>query len=276
MKIIYVDIGELGWSLYLSAHVRWLKRNSEDHIGIMTLADRKCLYRGLADSIYDVPDDFHERFKVGLQSGFGLKCIPREELKTYFEENIPRGYRLNGVFICQKFFGDKKIFEPYSYSKKLIGKTEILVFPRHRDGYPKINRRNLSEKFYIKMIRALCDEFPDYTVRTMGILSGAYNLTKIERANYINGVNEDTDLQDLIDRCQLAIAAVGSQSAPPKISLLQDVPTFMIGHQRERHINRDNWMSTKVEFYELPKRGYHTINSSHCAGKIISFIKECQ
>ena len=276
MKIIYVDIGELGWSLYLSAHIRWLKRNSEDHIGIMTLADRKCLYRGLADSIYDVPGDFHERFKVGLQSGFGLKGISSEELKTYFEENISRGYHLNGVFICQKFFGDKKIFEPYSYSKELIGKSEILVFPRHRDRHPKINSRNLSKKFYIRMIRALCDEFPDYIVRTMGIVSGAYNITKIEQTNYINGVNEDADLQELIDRCQLAIVAVGSQSAPPKISLIQGVPTFMIGHQRERHVNRDNWMSTKVEFYDVPKKGYHTIDGVDCRDKIISFIRRCQ
>lgn len=277
MKIIYVDIGELGWSLYLSAHVRWLKRNSEDHIGIMTFVDRKCLYRGLADSIYDVPGDFHKRFRLGTETKFGLKGTSADELKDYFVKRIPTEYELGGFFGRHDKIKAKTIFEPYAYSKELNAEKEILVFPRWRNmGRP--STRNLPREFYIKLIGALCDTFPDYIIRTMGISSGSYSIfnDEVKKNNYRIGVKENADLQELIDRCQVAVAAVGSQSAPPKISLLQGVPTFMIGHQREKHMETQNWMSTKVEFYDVIKKHYAELNFVDCIEKIISFIKECQ
>jgi len=136
--------------------------------------------------------------------------------------------------------------------------------------------RNLSQKFYAKTIKALCIRFPDYTIRAIGIPSGSYSISGINRANYVNDVRQDADLQSLIDRCQIAVAAVGSQSAPPKIALLQGVPTFMIGHQRERHMGPDNWMSTKVEFYDVSKKHYSGIDGTDCRNKIIAFVRECQ
>jgi hypothetical protein len=109
-------------------------------------------------------------------------------------------------------------------------------------------------------------------VRTIGTKDGAYNI-EIERTNYINWIGRSASLQDLIDRCQSAVAAVGSQSAPPKISLLQGVPTFIIGHQEKRHARTENWMNTKVGFYEIGKRRYSTFNSRTCARKIVKFVR---
>ncbi|TES92911.1 MAG: hypothetical protein E3J87_03630 [Candidatus Cloacimonadota bacterium] len=273
-KVIYIDIGELGWSLYLSAHMRWLKENTDDHIGIMTFVDRHCLYNGIVNAIYDVPDDFHKKFRRGTESRFGLKGTSPDNLKKYFTERIPSGYEIGGFFGRHFNIRSKAIFEPYAYSKELNGRKEILVFPRHRImGRPSL--RNLSSKFYAKTIVALCKKYPDYIVRTMGIPSGAYSINGIERTNYVNDVREGMDLQEIIDRCQVAIATVGSQSAPPKLALLQGVPTFMIGHQRARHVGPDNWMSTKNEFYDVVKKHYGSIDTRDCIGKIISFIEEC-
>lgn len=84
------------------------------------------------------------------------------------------------------------------------------------------------------------------------------------------------DVQDLIDRCQVAKVAIGSQSAPPKISLLQGVPTFIIGNERIRHVNSENWMRTKIGFYDVHKDSYYKFDFEDCEDKIISFIKECE
>lgn len=274
MKMMYVDIGELGWSLYLSAHVRWLKKHTNDHIGVTTHADRHCFYNGVVDAVYNVPDDFYTKFRRGTEVYFGLKGVSIETLKSYFAKQMPAEYEIKGFFGRWNKIRASVIFEPYPYSKKLNGKREILIFPRYRNTRHSC-QRNLSKGFYARAIDALCAEFPDYIVRTIGIPSGAYSINEIKRANYINDVRQDADLQALIDRCQVAEAAVGSQSAPPKITLLQGVPTFIIGHQRVRHENGENWMSTRVEFYDVSKKSYASINAEDCINKIISFVEGC-
>jgi len=274
MKAMYVDIGELGWSLYLSAHVRWLKQHTDDHIGVMTHADRCCLYNGVADAVYKVPEDFYGIFRRGTEVYFGLKGISDEELRDYFAKRIPNDYELRGFFSRYNKIKTKAIFKLYEYSKTLEGKKEILIFPRYRNTRHS-SQRNLSKSFYAEVINVLCAKFPDYIVRTIGIPSGAYSVNGIKRTNYINDVRQDADLQTLIDRCQVAVAAIGSQSAPPKLTLLQGVPTFMIGHQRARHENGDNWMSTKVEFYDVSKKNYASIDIKDCINKIVSFVEGC-
>lgn len=273
MKKMYVDVGELGWSLYLSGHIRWLKEHTDEHIGVTTHADRCCLYNEIADAVYNVPDDFYTKFRRGREVFFGLRGVSATELSDFFMKRIHSGYKLEGFF-GYKIKWDKIIFKPYLCSKALNGKKEILILPRCREA--KAGRRNLPKCFYAKMVGILCDEYPDHIIRTIGIPSGAYNINGIKKANYVNDVREGADLQELIDRCQVAVVAIGSQSAPPKITLLQGVPTFMVGHQRERHINTENWMSTKVEFYDIPKYHYDKLNSTDCLKKVMAFVSKCQ
>lgn len=273
MKKMYVDIGELGWSFYLSAHVRWLKENTDDHIGVTTFANRQCLYNGIADAIYNVPDDFCKKFNCGTASYFGLCSATEETLRDYFTKHNPGGYKIEGFFGFWKGFREGIIFKPYAYNKKLDGNKEILIFPRHREGR-QFNYRNLPEKFYAVLISALCDKFPELTIKTSGLKNGAYDIS-IDKSNYINWIGKEESLQDLINNCQLAIVAVGGISSLPKLTLLQGVPTFMIGHDRGRYIETENWMSTKVGFYDVPKKGYAGINIEDCVNKIISFVEGC-
>lgn len=274
-KVMFVDVGELGWSLLLSGHARWLKYHSPDlHIGIMASPDRHCLYRNIADTVYDLPKGFRKKFSRGMESRFGIRGTSPELLRAYFTKNMTNGYELGGFFGRHDKIRMKTIIEPYEYSRKIEGRREILVFPRFRNlGRQSV--RNLPMEFYDKAVDALCAKFPDHVIRTMGILSGAYDIKNTKRDNYINSIREEADLQELIDRCQVAVAAVGSQSAPPKLALLQSVPTFMIGHQRERHVKRDNWMSTKVGFHDVQKKHYHNIDIDGCIKEIIAFVGEC-
>ena len=98
---------------------------------------------------------------------------------------------------------------------------------------------------------------------------------RVKRPNYVNWVGRGKTLQDLIDHCQSAVVTIGGQSAPPKIALLQSVPTFIIGHQRKMHTVEMNWMKTKVGFYEIDKRGYSKLVISDCIDEILTFVREC-
>jgi len=83
--------------------------------------------------------------------------------------------------------------------------------------------------------------------------------------------------KNMIDECQLAIVAIGGSSSLPKISLLQKVPTFIIGHEKKRVIENENWMKTRVGFYEIYRDAYGKFNfkdSKNCVDKILDFIEE--
>lgn len=270
-NLVFLDVGELGWSLYLSAHLRWLKERGNFKIAVIALPDRRCLYEGLADEIIDVPEMFYEKYDINMQDSFKIRHEKWGSIRAFFLPCIPVGYRLAEYYeYPTQIYGKNRIFKPYPSAKKTRERKEVLIFPRCRSGIWA--KRNLPMMFYASLIRQLCDEFPDLTIRTIGTESGAYNL-KIRKSNYINWVGKNNSLQGLIDRCQFAVAAVGAQSAPPKLSLLQGVPTFIIGHQEDRHIDTENWMNTKVGFYKIDKRGYKTINGKDCTKRVIKFIK---
>lgn len=279
-KIAFIDVGELGWSLYLSAHIRMLKSKSDLRVAVITLPDRKCLYANLADDILEAPKAFYEKYDLSKQDSFKIRKVGWDELESFFSPSLPDGYHFaEHTEYPNIITSDKRIFAPYKYSKLPEGvkggylRTEIMVFPRYRPGLWIL--RNLPEVFYVDLIKQLCDEFPKLTVRTIGTKNGAYDM-KIDKPNYINWIGKASDLQDMIDRCQVTVAAVGSQSAPPKISLIQGIPTFIIGHQRERHIQGDNWMNTKVDFYQIDKRAYRTFNDPACIEAIIRFVRGCK
>lgn len=272
MKLAFMDIGELGWSMYISAHVRWYKEKTSDEIAVMTYPDRRCLYEGLADEVMSVPDAFYKQFDTRRQNCMGIQKIPPDTVKNFLSSYLTNGHRVPDYFImrCKPQFQGRLIFKPYEYSKKLEGQKEILIFPRYRIG-GWYSFRNLSETFYVELIKRLCDEYPDFNLRTIGTRMGAYDIN-MNKENYINHVGKGDGLQDMIDRCQLAVAAVGSQSGPPKIALLQGVPTYMIGHQRERHMKNENWMGTRTMFYKVNDTDYSKINEPECRGEIMAFV----
>ena len=275
-KKAYPDIGELGWSLYLSAHLRWLREKADSSLAVITSPDRKCLYKDSASLIFDIPADFYCRFK-GERNCFGLHPPAAKEIRAYFERLLPFGYSIpaNFSFGCnRRFLADKVIYRPYEYSRIIEGKKRILVFPRYR-VHEAFSFRNLPEWFYIGLVDALCDEFPDYEIKTIGISSGTYNIDMGDNhSNYVNGVVESVDLQDVIDEFQMAIATVGGASSLPKISVLQSVPTFIVGHERKRCTKDENWMGVKMGFYEVAKDSYGNFDFKDCTSKILDFVKE--
>jgi len=272
-NLAFIDIGELGWSMYVAAHVRWYKEKTDKKIAVMTYPDRRCLYEGLADVVMSLPDIFYTNVDVRRQNCLGIKKVMPNVLKNLLSHYLTDGYYMPDYFIlsCKPKFWDKLIFKPYRYSKKIDGPAEIMVFPRQRTG-GWYSVRNLPKEFYVRLIERLCAEFPELLVRTIGTANAACDIN-MDRPNYVNWVGKSGSLQDMIDRCQKAVAAVGSQSGPPKITLLQGVPTFMIGHQRRRHMVNENWSKTRVEFIEVNDENYANFDKENCIERIVDFVR---
>jgi len=270
--LAFVDIGELGWSLYLSAHLNYLKTTKHSTL-VMTSSKRWALYKNRSDSMIELPSDFYRLFKAP-PDGFGLRGVRNKELEQYFSERLPIGYEIPKYFdfSCNHQFRKQKFLaESYEYSVDYRGKTEIIVFPRCRME-KDFQKRNLSRDFYVQLIEQLCTENPDLFIRSVGTVKGAYNID-CNRKNYINWVGKTKTIQELIDILQLAKVVVGSQSAPPKLALLQGIPAFMIGHQQERHMVVDNWMNTKAGFYQTSAIHYNKTDIKDCLNKTIRFVR---
>jgi hypothetical protein len=279
-KLVFVDVGELGWSLYLSGHIQWLKKYySDEHIIVFTACHRKVLFEG-ADETRDIPAEFYSKYSACPQMCFGLlenirKLVGNRELRIFFRQYFPEDYRIPNYFDFKNSWitKNKVLFQPYRVKNKYPFKN-ILVFPRCRLSQPH-HKRNLPQEFYEKLILALCSEFPRHMVISVGSLNGAYTIN-LGNPNYKNCVGENTSVQDVIDFCPMSLGAVGGASSLPKISLLQGVPTYVIGHEKERVVRTENWRGIKVSFWEIPHEGYATFNSKECIRDVVNFFKENQ
>jgi len=263
-KLYFADIGELGWALYLSAHIRWLKQQGKEAI-VMTSPHRECLY----PKIIDLPKEFYDKYGNFPTDGFTRRGVPGPELRDFFKKyiTIPDYFTFSWQ-VRDEYLKDKMIFRPYLTTKKYSHKR-IIVFSRYRKEHP-FSLRNLPESFYKKLISKLCEAMPDTEVYSIGSLKGAYNIN-LKYPNYINLIGKTT-IQDMIDLTTGAVGTVGSQSAPVKISLLQGIPAYIIGHEKKRHIVDENWMGTKVNFWELGIDEYNTFNSDNCIKQAVNFL----
>lgn len=278
-KLFFADIGDLGWSLYLSAHIKWLKEAGVRQVAVMTYPDRKCLYEKRADLVLNVPSNFYTRFGKDNQHGFGLLEESDKKLRNFFASHAPAGFEIPEEFrfVCRDIFSSKVFYTPYAAKKSKYGgpKKDILIFPRYRKSEEHAYR-NLPREFYVGLIKELCACPQGVSVKTVGVPSGAYVIKESEicRTNYRNLVHKNSGVQDVIDECQGALAAIGGQSALPKLSLLQGVPTFVIGHEKKTVVEDENWMGTKVVFYQVEKFGYSNLNIGECIETASRFVRE--
>lgn len=270
---IYADIGELGWSLYLAGYLRWLNQNGDNDYCLFTEPARKCLFNTITPVIHDLPFDFKEKFGTYSQDGFGLYGVPHHILADYFRNQFNHSPRPELApefrFSCNRFFAGKMIFKRYPSKGSDIA-DPIIIFPRYRT-HSHHAKRNLPEIFYLRLAAKLCDSFPLNPIVAVGTKSGAYDLC-VPNNNFINLVGKTHTLQSLLDLCFSAVAAVGGTSAPPKISLLQGVPTYVIGHEQNRFAHDDNWMNTLCGFWEIDANDYNSFDSRECIDDIVDFV----
>lgn len=250
MKVL-ADVGELGWSIYLKGR----------DIPVMTYPERFCLHKNPVALPVDFP------FNKALQNGFGFKDVKHSDIIKYFHGNgieIDSSQKLD----CDKDQIKDLNIKPYEVVNR--HDLDIIVFPRCRvdEGFSK---RNLPEAFYRELLQKLCVEFNENKIISIGSTKGSYNIN-LSNSNYTNLVG-NTSIQDMIDYVSSAKVCIGGASAPPKYSLLQGTPTYVIGHEKYRVTVEENWSNTKVGFCEIPKYGYAHIDTN-CINGIMRFIDE--
>jgi len=284
--ILFYDCGELGWSLYLLGHLNWLiKERHATNLSICTYRNRRFLYEHLPMEVLTIPYGMSEEIKGLDMDGTHLfSHDTQERIHNNYLINLFEYYYGDEYVINETYgkFQDGSIHESLNSSDQMLSaaniildyKKCILVFPRKRKG--KFGKRNLPERFYIELVNRIHKEFKKIKVVSIGLPSSSYKLSNsISHKNFIDLTTYDKDLMlelvfALLNTGKI-IASVGSQSALPKVSLLQKVPTYMIGHEKLRHTKIDNWMNTECGFYELDRS--YIININNCVDHFIKWVK---
>jgi hypothetical protein len=269
---VIIDVGELGWSLYLSAYSLWLKEHGFT-VMVFTYYDRTPLFIDRADYVFCHSDEVLKKYSGLIQDGTGFRTVNGNDMRKYFQKFVPDGFEIPSDFKfgCFWFFVNQVIYRPYKIVNKVEGNKRILIFPRYRTG-DSVGYRNLPEGFYQTLVSELCKTRPDNIITICGTKAGTYRI-KSSHPNFDDRTGKDETIQDLIDLCGNSIFAMGGTSAPPKISLLQGVPTYIIGHEKKRFTIEENWMKTKVWFSEINAKDYQNISIGACVEHVLEAVK---
>lgn len=261
IKLFY-DISELGWSMYLAAHIRYLFEHNVK-AAVVTPKAKEVLYRGVAHEILPMPQQYKVKYHTLPSDGNHLfDPETNTRLKDHLELSKPFREAYPGYKIVTKYstFADQRVFKPYQHTKeseefckKNFGDNlVIIIFPRHRES--KFKCRNVDKEYWIEIATKLCSSFTDCIIVSIGSKNGAYDIM-IDHTNYYNLVRYDDNktLDILVALCNsnMALATVGTQSGPIKISLLCKTPSFIYGHEETRHLITENWSKTDAGFWML-------------------------
>jgi hypothetical protein len=296
MMKLYYDVGEIGWSMYLAAHIRYLSENSMP-AGVICDEAKRVLYRGTACEILPIPAEWKARFgNYPSDGGHLYNPHTRRRIKDHTILSEPFRDAYPGYDIVMRYgtFPESRIFAPYEHSpeaeefcRNTFGeKKVIMVFPRCR--LSKFKGRNIPEKHWEKIVSSLCSSFPDRIIASFGSSNGAYRDLNVHQENFLNlvGVNDSKSLDWMVALCNtgMASAAVGNQSGTVKMTLLCGTPTFIFGHEEKRHTEDENWAGTRVGFCNVGTAlpwdrkvnvgGYRIRNIGKLIGEITDFIKE--
>lgn len=285
--MMFYDISELGWSMYLAAHLKYLKQKGK-RVGIICPKAKEVLYRDSAEIILPIPRLYTDKFRKMMSDGNHLfdpdrnvRIRDQRLISTPFRRAYPK---FNMITRYSKF-ENERVFAPYKHSKsieefcyqKFANTPVIIVFPRHRDS--KFKCRNIPRSGWINIIRNLCKAYPKACIISIGSISGAYDIN-INESNYHNFVkhSDDETLDMLVCLCNTnqAVATVGNQSGTVKIALLCKTPTYIFGDEEDRHIRHENWSNTSVGFWKAKStvNGYNIPNFNDMISDIIQFINK--
>ncbi|MFC1545335.1 hypothetical protein ACFL44_01445 [Gemmatimonadota bacterium] len=298
--LLYYDIGELGWSMYLAAHLKYLHRTGKT-ASIIAPEAKRVFYRDCTQEILPVPEEWISRFGHYPSDGTHLynpRTRRRIKDQHLLSEPFRRAYPDYDIITVYSKFEGERVFEPYHHSRKAeelcgerLGDTPvILIFPRRRSG--KFRGRNIPRRQWEQIADTLCEVFSDCAVVAVGSAGGAWNNLKVSSSQFIDLVGwDDTltlDMMVALCNTKQAIAAVGNQSGTVKITLLCGTPTYIFGHEKERHTVIENWACTDVDFWEVSPRlgirpggdtkanfsGYRISDLDGMLGEIVSFISD--
>jgi hypothetical protein len=265
-KTFYVDeecvigfwVGEIGWFLQrYQGLLRYAKHNiHKDHKFILFCS--KHLHPFVNDFVYasvELPQEFtnlkletdcYESVIPGSPSGSlmppNVYTALVEEFRTHY--NADKAIEMFPPRGCNWWVDSQpQVFCQYKTDKILSEKPIIVVFPRAR---ARASNRNIPSFVWYELVSNLQKHA---TVVLAGTPSGAC-LADYEGEGVINLIsyNEPDKTEKIIKYLNSAQMSVSSQSGGTHISLLSGCPSYIIGHESERHSILENRLNVPVSF----------------------------
>jgi len=281
--LISLFIGELGWMLQrFQGTLRHLKHNEYKDWDFILMCNRN-LHIFVDDFIsytIDLPNWF---YNLGLDQDCYESVVPGSPPGSLTPPEVYQNLVLLLKNICKKCSEFELLLPPRGctavldtrpqiFCKYNIGeiiKNEnpiIVVFPRARE---RAANRNVPEFVWKETVLKLTETF---TVVLAGTPSGAC-LEGMWGKNIVNLINYDgvDKTEQIIKYLNNATCSISSQSGGTHISLLSCTPSYIIGHERERHVQRENRLSIPTSFRYLTD--YRAIDSDTIIEDIKGFIR---
>jgi len=284
--IISFFAGELGWfQQKWQGYLRWLKQERfPDHKFIlMTNIQYHPLIEDFVSFTIDLPKEFYE---LGLETDCYESPLPNSPSGSL----TPSDVYANLIEYLRQFYNKEKAIEiwpprgvnlwidtqPQIFKRYYFDKIEsknnrpfITIFPRAR---VRASNRNVPEFVWKETVDRLKE---DFTVVISGTPFGAC-LRDYKDENVINLINYEGDdkLEQTMKYLYSSICSVSSQSGPTHVSLFCGCPTYIIGHEKERHTEVENRIGTPTSFRTV--FDYRAIDSQTILQDIAGFLDALQ
>jgi len=259
--VVSFAISEFGWFLqYMQGYLRYLKHKVYPNHKFILFSSTQyhVLVKDFISHTIQLPPWFGE---LGLEPDCYESVLPGSppgsltppdvyaSLLQYFRQFYdtskaveiwpPRGY---STFLMNK----PQVFTRYSSTENIreqFDKPIIVVFPRARARAPQ---RNIPEYIWREFVLRLSQ---NRIVVTAGIPGGAC-LEDLEGKNIINMIKYEGEdkLDKIMEYLCNAELCVSSQSGPTHLSLLCACPSYIIGHEEQRHCVKENRLKTFCTF----------------------------
>jgi len=293
IKDFYIDepviasmfIGELGWYLQrYQGYMRYLKQEVYKDYKFLIVVD-PALHVFVNDFVgwtVDLPEWFKE---LKLDTDCYEAVLPEStpgsltppEVYSKLIEYIKRLYNNeSGKLIlpprgCNLFIENQpQIFTRYTNKNLLESDKPILsIIPRKRSRAPD---RNVPEYIWREVVEVLKSQFK---IVLLGTPNGAC-LADYEDKDVINLIsyNEPNKTEETIRYLNNSMCSISSQSGGTHISLLSGCPSYIIGHERDRHAVTENRLNTPVTFRYVID--YRCIDAQTIIQDVFSLLNELQ
>jgi len=281
--LITMFIGEVGWELQrFQAHLRFLKKEEfpDWDFVVMCRPHMHIFYDDFVSYTLELPEWFN---KLKLE-GDGYEAVipgtpaggltPPEVYQNLvhllnnfgeFAEDFnlllpPRGCSMHIEHSPQ-------LFLKFTSDESLSGDRAIItVLPRARARAPQ---RNVPEFIWREVVTELSKTF---TVVLAGTPSGAC-LSAMEGEHIINLIKYDgrDKTKQIIKYLNNSVCSMSSQSGGTHVSLLCGTPSYIIGHEMERHANKENRLQAPTSFRLLDD--YRAIDAQTILTDLQTFIQ---
>jgi len=254
--VVSFFIGELGWlAQRWQGYLRHLKHNVyQDHKFFLMVNNQfHIIVQDFISWTIDLPDEF---YKLNLETDCYEAPFPGSAAGSYTPPEV--WTRL--VEYMRQFYNVEKATEIWTprgvntwvdmqpqlftkYTTEALVNTDrpiITVFPRGRD---RAAQRNVPEFVWQELVDNLRQT---HNVMLCGTPTGA-SLVNYQAQGVDNLIGK-AGLDEVLLLLNNSVMSISSQSGPTHLSVLSMCPSYIIGHEQQRHTVDDNRFNTPTSF----------------------------